>query len=332
MRLQKIVIISTLVGLNFSSAFSQTERKSSEDFFRENSARSATDDKLAEILRKKQAELDAKENAAHGTKPPAQPVATSPTTAPVEPHQPKAVVPPAPVTPAVATSVSEDRLEEVLRKKQAELDAKENVVPPRQPVSQPKVTPAKPVVVEPKPEKVIVAQPAVDSAAEARLVEALRKKQAELDAKEQVATPRLTPAVTPAKQAETTKAEAKKAAAVAKEREESEKRIQKIEADIKAKEEAIKKRAAAQSKSAPVVQPDVSAQKAEAVDAALQAKPESKAQVTKSKQSKKQAFQAPAPDLSTKEGRLTELLRRYKADEITPHDYHLERAKILAEP
>jgi hypothetical protein len=41
----------------------------------------------------------------------------------------------------------------------------------------------------------------------------------------------------------------------------------------------------------------------------------------------------PPTNLSaTKEGRLTELLRKYKADEITPQEYQTERAKILADP
>jgi hypothetical protein len=35
---------------------------------------------------------------------------------------------------------------------------------------------------------------------------------------------------------------------------------------------------------------------------------------------------------NTKDARLAELLRRYRADEITPEQYHRERAKILAEP
>jgi len=47
------------------------------------------------------------------------------------------------------------------------------------------------------------------------------------------------------------------------------------------------------------------------------------------------AASAPAANsnaLSTKEQKLAELLRRYQADEITPYQYHLERAKIVAEP
>jgi translation initiation factor IF-2 len=39
-----------------------------------------------------------------------------------------------------------------------------------------------------------------------------------------------------------------------------------------------------------------------------------------------------APPATAKEQRLAELLRRYKADEITPLQYHTERAKIIAEP
>ena len=36
--------------------------------------------------------------------------------------------------------------------------------------------------------------------------------------------------------------------------------------------------------------------------------------------------------LSAKEQKLADLLRRYQADEITPYQYHLERARIIAEP
>jgi hypothetical protein len=35
---------------------------------------------------------------------------------------------------------------------------------------------------------------------------------------------------------------------------------------------------------------------------------------------------------ATKEARLAQLLQQYKADQITPEQYHLERAKIIAEP
>ena len=46
-----------------------------------------------------------------------------------------------------------------------------------------------------------------------------------------------------------------------------------------------------------------------------------------------QPLQGPPSSLPAgKEARLAELLKRYKADQITPQEYHTERAKILAEP
>jgi hypothetical protein len=39
-----------------------------------------------------------------------------------------------------------------------------------------------------------------------------------------------------------------------------------------------------------------------------------------------------APPANSKEAKLADLLRRYNADEITPLEYHTERAKIVAEP
>ena len=40
----------------------------------------------------------------------------------------------------------------------------------------------------------------------------------------------------------------------------------------------------------------------------------------------------PTPLPASKESRLADLLRQYKADTITPEQYHIQRAKILAEP
>jgi hypothetical protein len=36
--------------------------------------------------------------------------------------------------------------------------------------------------------------------------------------------------------------------------------------------------------------------------------------------------------MGSKEQRLGVLLQQYKADQITPQEYHAQRAKILAEP
>jgi len=44
-------------------------------------------------------------------------------------------------------------------------------------------------------------------------------------------------------------------------------------------------------------------------------------------------IEGPALNISAdKQQRLAELLRRYQADEVTPAQYHEERAKILAQP
>ena len=40
----------------------------------------------------------------------------------------------------------------------------------------------------------------------------------------------------------------------------------------------------------------------------------------------------PLPISADKQQRLAELLRKYRADELTPEQYHEERAKVLAEP
>ncbi len=194
---------------------------------------------------------------------------------------------------ALAQTASEsDPLTEAIRRKQLELDAQEaqGVKPSQKPmapaaVAQPKmsiVSPAQPAVVT-KPAAVM--PPAARSAEEDRLVEALRRKQAELDASQGV----------------------KPAPVVAGNQEETSKKIRQIEAD-KAKDDAAKKAAAATAKK-------------DAEKAALQSKSAKTAQAVSA---------APTYDLNTKQGKLAELLRRYKADEVTPHEYHMERAKIVA--
>jgi hypothetical protein len=41
---------------------------------------------------------------------------------------------------------------------------------------------------------------------------------------------------------------------------------------------------------------------------------------------------AALPISSDKQSRMSDLLRRYQADQITPEQYHQARAKLLAEP
>src|SRR5690606_16269811 len=81
----------------------------------------------------------------------------------------------------------EERLVELLRKKQAELDAKGTAAktpsapaPKPAPVAKPAapaVAPTRPVVQQQK----TISQPSIDAQGEQRLVELLRRKQAELD-------------------------------------------------------------------------------------------------------------------------------------------------------
>jgi len=296
MRVQKLAIIFILVALSGNIGFSEDaspKRKGSEEFFRQNSAE--------------------------------------------------------PVRLAQNSSSSDAVLSEALRQKQAELDAaessaKKNPTPKPAPtvknseVVKPKI--AKPVVVEPKPpvkevrevpavvapSRPVVAQPSVSVGTDDALSEALRKKQAELDAQEAATGQRATPTVKVAKPVEPKKTPAMEKAE-AKKREQSEKRIKKIEAEIIAKEDAIQRKVAKTSPApvpAEVETTRESRKKADAVNAALQAK-------TLPTKGKKQPISPPV-ELSGKEAKLSELLRKYKADEITPHDYHLERAKIIAEP
>ena len=88
--------------------------------------------------------------------------------------------------------------------------------------------------------------------------------------------------------------------------------------------------------------PDKAAQKA--ADAAARKKAQEDV-ARRVQQLKKDMQNAPAPAqasaapssgstevMSAKEQKLADLLRRYQADEITPYQYHMERAKIIAEP
>lgn len=266
MRIQKLLIISLVIGSSLNVAFSQTAAQA--------------DDQLIEILRKKQAELDARD--ASGQSSPT--VAPKSRTGEVKEKQPQ----PPPVNKPAPVAIEPA---------------------PRAPIA-PTVKPA-PRNVATDSQKVI-SQPSSDSAAENRLVEILRKKQAELDAKE---------SSSPSAPAMEKAVEVKKPSIAAKpptkEQEDSEKRIKRIEAEIKAKEDAVKKTEVV-SRPQPQPQPQPAP-----VQIVKPAPPRTETRV-----------QAPSstPEISSKQSRLAELLRRYKADEITPRDYHLERAKIVAEP
>ena len=260
-------------------------------------------DKLLELLQRKQAELDAQESSAQKQTP--APIA------PAKPVAPAALIAPKPAQP-------------VVKPKESVVEPKVKIVEPKT-VAEPKpriepkpVQPVKPKMKDSEPSAVI-SQPTIAPEKQDELLELLRKKQEELDAKEVVVTPEKAPMVAPSKTIERTieptKPVEKPAEKItAKESEESNKRLRQIEAELKAKEEAIKKA---------VAQPAPAQPKESARKEVIQSTPQPKVETRVS---------APLATGGSKESRLAELLRKYKADEITPHDYHVQRAKILAEP
>lgn len=234
-----------------------------------------TQDQLLELLRQKEAELNAPETG--GKK---QPVAAAPKT--------------------------QDDLLEILRRKQAELSAQETGGKKQEPVAvtpkpvepPPRVEPVRPPKATPPVSKPanVASRPALTPKAQDQLFEALRQKEAELDAKEGATAKAPSETARPA-------ATAKTPTATEKARED---RVHQLEAEIAAKEEAFKNAAAK--------------------------KEEAKAAMENKRGSKAPANAAPVLQPGSKEARLAELLRKYMADEITPHQYHMERAKIIAEP
>jgi len=212
-------------------------------------------------------------------------------------------------------TLSQAQAREALRKKIAELNAQEAATetsapqatdaekkarpaPAPQPVVQPPPVTLSPAPSAPVPAAVVTAPafttPQTSSSSEetARQREAVRRKLAELDAQE-VGTQTAPP---PAATTSAVKSPKEKSAAV-----------------IKAEKEA----AAAEERR--LVDEAKAKQKAEAE---AQFKPAAFA-----------PLEAPPPAVpASKEAKLADLLRRYKAEEISPEDYHTQRAKILAEP
>ena len=119
-------------------------------------------------------------------------------------------------------------------------------------------------------------------------------------------------------------AEAKASEAAAKKAAEAE---AKNAADAKAVEAATQRAAEIEAKRA------AEAKASEAKAAAVAAKPDIKAaNPAPAKPSAASAVATPtAPALTSREEKLADLLKRYRADQLTPHEYQLERAKILSD-
>ena len=75
------------------------------------------------------------------------------------------------------------------------------------------------------------------------------------------------------------------------------------------------------------------AERAAQAQAEMKPKAERKQKKTMKPSQGFQPMQGPGVNISSaKQQQLNDLLRRYQSDEITPAQYHQERAKILAEP
>lgn len=196
---------------------------------------------------------------------------------------------------------------EALRKKIAELEGQ-----PAAPADKP-AKPAKPAA----PTAAFVEAPAAATGTPEeieRLREATRRKIAELNAQGKTA-PGVAAAPAPPADSTADRRAQEKAAAAEKRR---------LADETTAREQAAAEAAKARAKA----EADEAKARAAQEKAAAKAKPALKPVSA--------AFDpVPVPPSaipSSKEERLAELLTKYKADEITPQEYHLTRAKILAEP
>jgi hypothetical protein len=188
--------------------------------------------------------------------------------------------------------------------------------------------------------------PAGESEAQAKAREALRKKMSELDAQEKGAPATAPTAPTPATPAVVSPAPTSPAAAPAPLGVDD-------EATARAREAMRQKMNELNAQQRPAPAPATPASPPPEIVAAPVAQPQTPPIVAPAPApvyappapaggSKRGGFgprpefhpiPAPASPISgSKESRLADLLRQYKADEITPEQYHKQRVKILAEP
>jgi hypothetical protein len=197
-------------------------------------------------------------------------------------------------------------------------------VPPAQ-LSQPVAQPA-PVQTTAKP--VLVAPPPVDSEAIAKAREALRQKMNELDMQPAAAQPAAVVAA-PALVVQPQPVAAQPAPAVAPAIQPPAMPALAEPAPASAESIAKARTAVEQQMKQLETRPPVAAGSATAPTTLAPTKPTKRNQILQSFP----PLQSPPPAIGAdKEQRLQELLRKYKADQITPEQYHQDRAKILAEP
>lgn len=289
-----------------------------------------------EALRKKLAELEGQ---------PAAPVA------PVTPVAPVAPTPPA--APATLPPDQQDKVREALRRKIQELNQQEAAGVAPVPVAPP-VAPAAPVA--PVPTAV-----AVDPSAskEEQLRQAVRQKIQELNQQGAVGTAQSPTAAPPGptlpdSQIEQMRQRVREQIAAENAREATTQpavttpaapetvpgeSVAERRARQRAEAEEHRRLAAEERerKAAEAATAKTRAQEEKRAEAAARAEAEKQAATAKAKpriETSEFAPMVPPPSTlsGTKESRLAELTRRYKADEITPEEYHKERARIIAEP
>jgi hypothetical protein len=222
--------------------------------------------------------------------------------------------------------------------------------PPAQPVAQPvqPAAPAQPLppIAQPAPvptpapaiqttaRPILVAPPPVDSEAIAKAREALRQKMNELEIQPTIATPgQPAPVVAPSTPAPASVVQplpvaTQRAPALAPAAQSA---TPTLVAPAPASEESIAKARVALDRELKQLDalPPVAAGGANAPPALVPAKPTKKSQILLSFPP---LLSPPSAVPAAKEQRLQELLRKYRADQVTPEEYHQQRAKILAEP
>ena len=278
-------------------------------------------EKAREALRQKMMELGGQEAVSQPMAVGAEPAA--PGVAPASAAQPSGV--------ATATdSAAAEKAREQLREKMTELEAQEAGFGPQKAVA------GKQAVEWPSTQ----VPPPSDSDQVRRAMEQMHQKMAEFETQEVVEAPVPAPTAAPAaivkktaspEEAKAGKAEAEAARKAAQQRKAEEKARVKAEAEAKAAAEKQAK-AEAEAKAAAEKQARMEAEARQEAEKQPMKQATTKALVVQPASAYK-PLEAPAlPISAVKQHRLAELLAKYKADQITPEEYHRERAKILAEP
>ena len=250
-----------------------------------------------------------------------------------------------------AESEAQAKAREALRKKMSELDAQEKGAPapaPRAPAPTAPATAAPAVVAPARPGPAAAPAPSrVDDEATVRAREAMRQKLRELDTQQipgsaptpsaQVAPRQTPPPTAPAAVPMTAAAgQAGDDEATARAREAMRQKLRELDtpqfpgpASAPSAQATADDEASARARAA-------LRQKMVELDAQppppSQAWPGDKPVSAASRADLKPLPAPPSPFSGPKEARLADLLRQYKADEISPEQYHKQRAKILTEP